>query len=130
MLYDRPNRLGLYDWNEKTGAMVASSDKLEVIDEEEINSFTDGEANTLRVEFADKNMQYLRRISGFFLDSKTAIASLAFIFSEKESMLGLDEQGVNKNTLLTVVVLFVAMGFLASALILKKLLHGMDSEVF
>lgn len=75
-------------------------------------------------------MQYLRRICGFLLDSKVQLASLALAFSEKESILGLEEQGVNKNTLLAVVILFVALGFLASALILKKLLHGMDSEVF
>jgi hypothetical protein len=55
---------------------------------------------------------------------------LAFTFSKRESILGLDEQGVNKNTLLTVVILFVVMGFLASSLVLKKLLHGMDNEVF
>ena len=100
------------------------------MDKEEIDSFTEGEGNTLKVEFAVKNMQYLRRISGLFLDSQTTIASLAFVFSPKESILGLDEQGVNKDTLLAVVILFVAMGFLASALILKKLLHGMDNEVF
>ena len=100
------------------------------MDKEEIDSFTEGEANTLKVEFAVKNMQYLRRISGLFLDSQTTIASLAFVFSPKESILGLDEQGVNKDTLLAVVILFVAMGFLGSALILKKLLHGMDNEVF
>lgn len=103
---------------------------MEVADQEEIDSFRAGETNTLRVEFADKNMQYLQRITGFFLDSKTTIASLAFAFTEKESILGLDEQGVNKNTLLAVVIVFVVMGFFASALILKKLLHGMDNEVF
>ena len=91
---------------------------------------TEGEANTLKVQFSVENMQYLRIISGLFLDSKTAIASLAFVFSQKESILGLEEQGVNKKTLLAVVILFVAMGFLASALILKKLLHGMDNEMF
>jgi hypothetical protein len=42
----------------------------------------------------------------------------------------MSQPGSDKNTLRAVVILFEAMGFLASALILKKLLYGMYNEVF